>query len=377
MQLFPRNSALLAVLLAASSDAFTAPSPMRTLSVSRTAFASHLRPSFSLNASSESEDNDNEIDRLQSMAAKLRAEAASLEAEQAQAMADAAERAFRKFDTNQDGQITVEELKVGLEKAFKRELTEKRVAKLMEDFDKTGDGVLKIDEFVNVEKFGNRLDALVREEKSVARKATEEAKQEAEAVMLMEAQMEMINDKAPTGTDKILSLLPYLLPLLDGLEFARFLVTENPDNVLSAFIGITYSLYRMIPFGGLIGYFALNFLSGNVSINRLVRFNMQQAIYLDIALFFPGLLAALYGLIGQAAGFSLPPGVTEIGSDAMFATLLATIGYASISSLLGQAPNKIPFISEAVEARMPTVDMFDKEGRFNPRRNKKDDEDKE
>ena len=94
-------------------------------------------------------------------------------------------------------------------------------------------------------------------------------------------------------------------------------------------------------------------------------------------MFFPGLLAALYGLIGQAAGFSLPPGVTEIGSDAMFATLLATIGYASISSLLGQAPNKIPFISEAVEARMPTVDMFDKEGRFNPRRNKKDDEDKE
>jgi Chloroplast import apparatus Tic20-like/EF-hand domain pair len=324
---------------------------------------------------SKADDNENEIERLKQMAAKLRAEAAALEASQSQAMADAAERAFRKFDTNQDGQISLDELKEGLEKAFKTELPEIRVKKLMEDFDKTGDGTLKLEEFVTVEQFRNRLDALARDEKATARTAAENAKREEEAVKLLQAQLEMINDKAPSGGDKILSVLPYLFPLLDGLQFARFLVLENPDNIFSAIIGITYALYRSIPFGGFIAFFALSFLSGNPSINRLVRFNMQQAIYLDIALFFPGLIAALYSIVGGAVGLKLPAGVTEIGSDFMFVTLLATVAYCSISSLLGQEPNKIPLISDAVEARMPTVDMFDDKGRFQPRR-RQDEEDK-
>lgn len=65
------------------------------------------------------EDTDDEIERLKVMAAKLRAEAAELEAEKAQAMADAAEKAFQKFDTNQDGEISLAELKEGLEKTLK------------------------------------------------------------------------------------------------------------------------------------------------------------------------------------------------------------------------------------------------------------------
>lgn len=379
MRPFQQNFALLvAVFSIESSEAFTPlmPNGMPTRSKSRKVFSSQksVRSLSSLSLNGKAEDNDDEIERLKSMAAKLRAEAAQLEAQRSQAMADAAERAFRKFDTNQDGQVSLDELKAGLEKVFKMELTEKRVAQLMENFNKTGDGTLKIDEFVSLEQFRNRLDALVREEKAMAHKATDEAKQQDEASKLIQAQIELINDKAPSGTDKILSILPYLFPLLDGLQFARFLVLENPDNILSAIIGISYALYRSIPFGGFISFFALSILSGNPSINRLIRFNMQQAIFLDIALFFPGLIAALYVLVGQAAGFSLPLAVTEIGSDVMFATLVATIGYATISSLLGQTPNKIPFISDAVEARMPTVDMFDDQGRFTPRRKNKDDE---
>jgi Chloroplast import apparatus Tic20-like/EF-hand domain pair len=326
---------------------------------------------------SKADDNEEEIERLRSMAAKLRAEASELEAQQSQAMADAAERAFRKFDTNQDGQISLEELKAGLEKTFKMELPDNRVKQLMADFDKSGDGQLQLEDFVSVEQFRNRLDSLVREEKLLARQASEEAKKQQDAVKMIQAQLESINDRAPGNTDKLVSILPYLFPLLDGLQFARYFVMENPDSILSIIIGITYGLYRSIPFGGLLCFFALNFLSGNLSINRLIRFNMQQAIFIDIALFFPGLLAALYELIGQGAGFKLPRVVTEIGSDAMFAVLLLTLGYAVVSSLLGQVPNKIPIISQAVESRMPTVDMFDESGRFNPReRSDKEDDDK-
>jgi len=76
----------------------------------------------------------------------------------------------------------------------------------------------------------------------------------------------------------------------------------------------------------------------------------------------------------------LPPGIAEIGSDAVFLTLLATLGYSTVSSLLGAEPDKIPFISDAVNKRVPSIDisMFDSEGRFvPPQLEQKEDDDKE
>mmetsp|Transcript_131589 Transcript_131589/g.380636 ORF Transcript_131589/g.380636 Transcript_131589/m.380636 type:complete len:389 (-) Transcript_131589:122-1288(-) len=322
-------------------------------------------------------EEDDEIERLKSMAQKLRAEAAALEAERAEEISKAAEDAFRKFDKNDDGEITFEELKAGLEKSLKMELPEKRVMKLMQDFDTSGDGKLQPEEFVGVEKFRNRLEQLIREEKQQAREAKLAAEKEAEAARLIEARMNILNDGEPTTKDKIISVLPYLFPLLDSLQFGRFLVAENPENPFVVVLALLFTLYKSIPFSGFLSFLALNILSGNPGINRLVRFNMQQAIFLDIALFFPGLIGAVFALAATGAGVQFPSAFTEISSDLIFGTLLLTIGYACVSSLLGVTPNKIPGISQAVEDRMPTVDMFDDEGRFIPRqmREKKDDED--
>jgi hypothetical protein len=306
-----------------------------------------------------------EVERLQSMAQKLRAEAAALEGDRAQELSAIAESAFRKFDTNLDGEISLAELKAGLEKTFKMELPDKRVQQLMEGFDVSGDGKLQLDEFVSVNKFGNKLEMLVREEKQMALNSNKAAQMEAEMALIAETRLSLMNEGEPTTTDKIVSALPYLLPLLDSLQFGRFLLAQNQDNPVVNILGLLYTGYRSIPLGGLLAYLGLNFATSNLSLNKLVRFNTQQAVFVDIALFFPGLLAAATGFIATNAGFEIPAGVTELGSDAVFGAVLLAIAYASVSSALGITPDKIPFISQAVENRLDR-DMFDENGRFSP-----------
>ena len=309
------------------------------------------------------------------MAQKLRSEAASLEAEQAEERANVAKLAFEKFDKDSDGNISLKELKLGLEASLKTEVSEERVQKLMDKFDVSGDEYLQLEEMVSVDQFRNQLEAFSREEKRIAKEKVQEAQQEEEASRLAEAKLAVLNEKEPTQTDKIVSVLPYLLPLFDSLQFGRHILIENGDNPLVGLLGLVYTAYMSIPFSGFVAYLALNTLSNNPGLNKLVRFNMKQAIYMDVALFFPSLLTALIAGVGSVAGFEIPQAVNEAGSTAIFVALLLTAAYASTSSLLGIKPDKIPIISQAVEDRMPTLDMFDDEGRFIPRQeeNKEDD----
>lgn len=260
------------------------------------------------------------------------------------------------------------------------EISEKRVKELMDVFDSSGDGSLQLDEFVTIDRFRNQLESLAREEKRLSIEAEQEAKMKEQEALLAEAKLEFLNEKEPTTSDKVVSVLPYLFPLMDGLMYGRFLLgmDDSGANPFVVILAVLYSLYRSIPFGGFIAFFALNTLGGNPSLNRLVRFNMQQAIYLDIALFFPSLIIGLGGLVaGAAGGGSLPAGFNEIFSDVIFGTLILTLAYCSVSSLLGIEPDKIPLISSSVQGRMPTIDMFDDSGRFVPRESREMDEDED
>lgn len=389
MHSFAKSAALSALLIAAGVDSFSmrpavgpafsstqrgAASDVRATSLVPIS-AKHVRSGSRLYQATGNNDTDEEIERLKVMAAKLRAEAAELEAEKAQALADAAEKAFRKFDTNQDGEISMEELKEGLETSLKIELSDKRVKELMEVFDASGDGALQLDEFVTIDRFRNQLDALAREEKRLAQEAAEAAKKEKQEAEIMQAKMTLLNDGPPTTQDKFVSLLPYLFPLMDGLAYGRFLLQgADASNPVVDVIAILYTIYRSIPFSGFIAFLALNVLSGATNINRLVRFNMQQAIFVDIALFFPGLIG---GVISAIGGSGIPPAVSELGTDAIFVSLLVVLGYCSVSSVLGITPDKLPLISQAVSDRMPTIDSFDDELRFIPRDMREEEEEKD
>jgi hypothetical protein len=370
----------LAYILANEAAAFS-PQATRTatgMTFSQTQYRTRSTTfSLSMSEPSSSTDEDNEISRLKAMAQKLRAEAASLEAEQAQQRSNVARIAFEKFDNDSDGNISLEELKSGLEASLKTEISQARVQKLMNKFDMSGDGYLQLEEMVSVDQFRNQLEAFSREEKQMAKVAGLEAQKEEEEAKRIELRTNLLNDKEPTQTDKVLSILPYLFPLFDSIQFGRFFFIAHQDNPVLGIVGLAYAAYRSIPFSGFAAFIALNTLSNNPGLNKLIRFNMQQAIYLDIALFFPGLFGALIAGAGSAAGFQIPEAIGESGSTAIFGALVLLVTYSSISSLLGIKPDLIPVISNAVEERMPTIDMFDDDGRYVPRNQREEEEKKD
>ena len=114
---------LFIALATSSAHAFTMPKPTTTTPQVQMMQNSLRSPSLTALqvTPAEQQETDDEIERLKSMAQKLRAEAAALEAERADELAIAAEKAFQKFDTNQDGEISFDELKQGLEKILKTE----------------------------------------------------------------------------------------------------------------------------------------------------------------------------------------------------------------------------------------------------------------
>merc|ERR1712232_328427 len=109
-------------------------------------------------------------------------------------------------------------------KAFKIDLPESRAKQLIQSFDTNQDGALQLDEFLGIDAMRNKLEALMRDERNEVRQRAKEERDQAEAAEMAERRMELVNDKAPTTTDKVVSVLPYLFPLLDGLAFSRFFV---------------------------------------------------------------------------------------------------------------------------------------------------------
>ena len=145
-----------------------------------------------------------------------------------------------------------------------------------------------------------------------------------------------------TVQDRIFAGLPYLLPLLDGLVYGRYLFQQFPPLQLILIpLAPLLQIYRGIPFLGLIVFFALFLLVvRNNNISHFIRFNTMQAILLDIVLILCGLILSILG--GTLGGFIL-----ETLSNMIFLGILASFIYTVVQSAMGRYA-EIPTISDAV-----------------------------
>jgi hypothetical protein len=147
-----------------------------------------------------------------------------------------------------------------------------------------------------------------------------------------------------TPADRIFACLPYLLPLLDSLEFSQPFFNQFPALLpLLLPLQPLLAIYRGVPFVGLIIFFALFLLVvRNENISHFIRFNTMQAILLDIVLILCSIIVRL--VLQQVLGGGL---FLETIFNVIFLGTLVAVIYSVIQSALGRYA-EIPTLSEAV-----------------------------
>lgn len=139
-------------------------------------------------------------------------------------------------------------------------------------------------------------------------------------------------------------LLVALLPVLPFLN--------TPTLGLLGLLGVLRVLHD-VPFVLFIVFFALQVLSGDRRLPKLLRFNMRQACVLDITLSLLQLAKTGYEAL------HLPEDTVTLFSAecAVFVIVAMCIAYSAACSLLGTVPAGIPGISAQVEGELTRADV--------------------
>lgn len=149
------------------------------------------------------------------------------------------------------------------------------------------------------------------------------------------------------GPDRIKSCIPYVLPLIDGDSFGKYVYERFPplgtlDYVL---LRPLVEAVQAAPFLSILLFVAFALGPQFTNQSREVRFNAQQAVLIDVALIFPQ-------LIGEAvaeADANLPRTVMEPCSNFVWIGYASMVVYCVASNLRGKKPDQIPFISGAAD----------------------------
>ncbi len=151
----------------------------------------------------------------------------------------------------------------------------------------------------------------------------------------------------PPIWQRLLAALAYLLPLSDAIPFGKALLLQFPVLQLLAVPALPLiTVQQAIPFGGLVLFLALYLLVvRNSKVPYLIRFNVLQAILLDIVLVL--LTLAFDTLLGSlAASFAV-----RTLENTIFLGCVVLVLFAMVESLRGKEA-EIPSVSEAVRMQL-------------------------
>ncbi len=151
------------------------------------------------------------------------------------------------------------------------------------------------------------------------------------------------------GSDRIKSCIPYILPLIDGDTFGKYIYERIPP------LGdLDYLLLRPLvesvqatPILGIVLFTTFALGPRFVNLSRNVRFNAQQAVLLDLCLILPTLLG---DTIAEADGaLHLSRSILEPSSNFVWYANVSMVTYCITWILRGKQPYDIPFISAAAD----------------------------
>ena len=147
------------------------------------------------------------------------------------------------------------------------------------------------------------------------------------------------------GPERIKSCIPYILPLIDGDNFGKYIYERIPPLGTLDYILLRpfVEAIQAAPILSIILFiiFALGpQLTGQ---SREVRFNAQQAVLIDVALIIPQLL----GDAVADADANFPRALMEPSSNFVWYFIVSSVVYCVLSNARGKIPNQIPFISAA------------------------------
>lgn len=155
------------------------------------------------------------------------------------------------------------------------------------------------------------------------------------------------NDGEIYGPDKIKSCIPYILPLIDGDTFGKYIYERIPPlgNLDYLFLRPLVESIQATPILSILLFTSFAIGPRFVNLSRDVRFNAQQAVLLDLCLILPILL----GDTISEADVHLSRSILEPTSNFVWYANVSMVVYCIVSNLRGKRPDGIPFISAAAD----------------------------
>jgi len=220
-------------------------------------------------------------------------------------------------------------------------------------------------EELNSETFDTKL-AQIQAEARKAEQAAAAEKRRAEAARASQAQstgptstsgtsapQEVIDDDRSLGP-RLLGSLAYILPVTEAFKLMLPLIQVFPPlGIVFGPITLLTVLLNFAPFVPLLLFVLFIVLAQSKdNVPRFLRFNLEQAVLLDMALTIPSFILSTMQFSGAGEA-------VLIGGAFVFALVFGISVYAVLCNLDGKDPDGVPFISNITKNVVDRQTFFD------------------